>query len=80
MDLQEAVSHFTASPLPDIFQATLRALEKVATLPMASFGISLGLVQRILAGGDGSVLKQISKATLDLRPKHVCQVESCSKR
>ena len=63
MDLQEPVSHFTASPLPDIFQSTLRALEKVATLPMASFGISLGLVQCVLAGGDSSVLKQ--KATLE---------------
>ena len=66
MDLQEPVSHFTTSPLPDIFQSSLRSLEKVATLPMASFGISLGLVQRILARGDGSVLKQTSKATLEL--------------
>ena len=58
MDLQETVSHFTTSPLPDIFQSTLGALEKVARLPMASFGISLGLVQGVLARGDGSVLKQ----------------------
>ena len=65
MDLQEPVSHFTTSPLPDILQSALRSLEKVATLPMASFGISLGLVQRVLAGGDGSVLKQRSKATLE---------------
>ena len=56
-NLQESIPDLTSSPLPDVPQTSLRSFAKVSGLAMARFGISPGLVERVLACRDVPVLE-----------------------
>jgi hypothetical protein len=60
-DPQESVAHLAFAALPHVAEAPLRALLEVAALAVAGLGVALGLVQRVLARRDVSILKAETK-------------------
>ncbi len=77
-DPQESVAHLAFAALPHVAEAPLRALLEVAALAVAGLGVALGLVQRVLARRDVSILKGektviLKHVTISLTVQAVCQ-------